>query len=153
MITQRLQALGITLPAAPTPLGVYLPAVRSGQLLLLSGQLPLVDGKLPREYTGKLGAQVSMEAGQAAARQATLNALAILEREVGLEHVRRIVRLAGHVSCVPEFSEHPKVVNAASELLGSVLEQAGTHARLALGAVSLPLDACIELELIVEIAD
>jgi len=151
MLTQRLTELGITLPAAPKPLGVYVPAVRSGNLLFLSGQLPLVEGQLPREYTGKLGFNISLESGQAAARQATLNALAILDDVVGLEHVLRIVRLAGHVSSTPTFTEQPKVVNAASELLGNVFAEAGFHARLALGAVSLPLDSCIELELIVEV--
>ncbi len=151
MSTQRLKELGITLPAAPRPLGVYVPVVRSGNLLFLSGQLPLVEGKLPREYTGKLGFNISPETGQAAARQATLNALAILEDAVGLEHVQRIIRLAGHVSSTPTFTEQPKVVNGASELLGSVFGDAGVHARLALGAASLPLDACIEIELIVEV--
>lgn len=152
MPTQRLSKLGLTLPAAPKPLGVYVPAVRSGNLVFLSGQLPMVNGSLPAEYTGKLGYNVSVEMGQAAARQATLNALAILDSVVGLDNVVRIVRLAGHVSSTPIFTEQPKVLNAASQLLGDVFGEAGVHARLALGAVALPLDACVEIELIAEIA-
>ncbi len=151
MITARLAKLGIILPAAPKPLGVYVPAVRSGNLLFLSGQFPLVEGKLPPEYIGKLGFNITLDAGQAAARQATLNALAIIDDAVGLDAVRRIVRLAGHVSSTPTFTEQPQVLNAASELLGNVFGEDGIHARLALGAVSLPLDACVEIELIVEV--
>jgi enamine deaminase RidA (YjgF/YER057c/UK114 family) len=111
----------------------------------------MLDGKLPDEYRGKLGYNISLETGQAATRQATLNALAIIEDAVGLEHVRRIVRLAGFVSATPAFTEQPKVLNAASELLGQVFGEAGAHARLALAAPVLPLDACVELELIVEV--
>lgn len=151
MPLQRLAALGLSLPAAPKPLGVYVPVVQSGNLLFLSGQLPLIDGKLPPEYAGKLGAEVSIEVGQAAARQATLNALAILHAHAGLEKVRRIVRLAGHINSTPDFIQQPQVLNASSELLGTVLGDAGIHARLALGAAALPLGACIEIELIVEV--
>ena len=151
MLTQRLKELGITLPAAPRPLGAYVPAVRSGKLVFLSGQLPLVEGKLPPEFTGKLGFNIPLETGQAAARQATLNALAILHDTVDLENIQRIVRLVGHVSCLPDFIDQPKVLNAASELLASVFAEVGVHARLALGAISLPLDACVEIELIAEV--
>jgi enamine deaminase RidA (YjgF/YER057c/UK114 family) len=152
MPLERLAALGLTLPPAPEPIGVYVPAVRSGHLVFLSGQLPLLDGKLPPEFTGKLGGPVSLEAGEAAARQATLNALANLHAAVGLEHVRRVVRLAGHINSAPSFTQHARVMNAASELLGEAFGAAGVHARLALGAAALPIDACIELELIVEVA-
>ncbi|HEY3379042.1 MAG TPA: RidA family protein [Armatimonadota bacterium] len=152
MALATLATLGITLPAAPKPIGSYVPAVRSGQLVFLSGQLPFIDGKLPEEYTGKLGYNVSVETGQAAARQAVLNALAILDAEVGLAQVRRIVRLAGYVSSTPIFSQQPAVLNGASELLVAVFGEAGIHARLALGAPVLPLDACLEIELIVEVA-
>ena len=151
MPLQRLASLNLTLPPAPKPLGVYVPGVRSGNLLFLSGQLPLVDGKLPSEYAGKLGGGVDIAAGQAAARQAVLNALAIMHDMVGLEQVRRVVRLAGHINSAPEFTQQPQVLNAASELLGAVFGDAGVHARLALGAAALPLDACIEIELIVEV--
>ncbi len=147
----RIAALGLTLPAAPTPLGAYVPVVQSGNLLFLSGQLPLVEGRLPPEYAGKLGAGVEEETGQAAARQAVLNALAIVEATTGLDRVARIVRLAGYVNSAPDFTRQPQVLNAASELLAAVFGDAGVHARLALGAPTLPLGACIELELIVEV--
>ena len=98
-----------------------------------------------------MGYNIPLETGQAAARQATLNALAILQDAVGLDNVQRIVRLIGHISSVPTFTEQHKVLNATSELLGSVFEKAGVHARLALGAVALPLDACVELELTIEV--
>lgn len=152
MSLPQLEALNITLPAAPKPIGAYTTAVRTGNLVFLSGQLPFVDGAIPPEYVGKLGFNISLEHGQAAARQATLNVLAILEESVGLQQVRRIVRLAGYVSSTPAFTAQPKVLNAASELLGSLFGDAGIHARLALGVPSLPLDACLELELIVEVA-
>ncbi|MHB9024529.1 MAG: RidA family protein [Armatimonadota bacterium] len=151
MPVQRLRELGLTLPPAPKPIGLYIPAVRSGQLLFLSGQLPLVEGKLPSDYAGKLGDAVSLETGQAAARQATMNALAILHDAVDLARIARIVRLSGYVSSVPAFTQQPQVLNAASELLGAVFGEAGVHARLALAAPVLPLDACIEIELIAEI--
>lgn len=151
MPLERIAALGLTLPAAPKPLGVYVPVVQSGNLLFLSGQLPLVEGKLPAAYTGKLGAEVDEATGQAAARQALLNALAILQDVVGLDRVARVVRLAGHINSAPDFTHHPQVLNAASEMLGAVFGDAGVHARLALGAAALPLGACLELELIVEV--
>ena len=132
-------------------MGAYVPVVRSGSLIFLSGQLPFVEGKLPAEYSGKLGYNVPLEQGQAAARQAVLNALAIIEGIVGLENVNRIIRFAGHISCTPTFTEHPKVLNPSSELLAQIFGDAGVHARLALGAVSLPLDACVEIEMIVEV--
>jgi len=151
MPLQRLKELGLSLPPAPKPLGAYIPVVRTGNLLFLSGQLPLVEGKLPAEYTGKLDVEVGIETAQAAARQATLNALAIIHDAVGLENVKRVVRLAGHVFSAPEFTGQPTVLNAASDLLAAVFGDAGKHARLALGAAALPLGACIEIELIVEV--
>lgn len=151
MPLQRLAELQLTLPPAPKPIGAYVPAVRTGSLLFLSGQLPLADGQLSSEFTGRVGDSVSIEIAQAAARQATINALAIIHDVVGLEHVKRIVRLAGHINSAPEFVHQPQVLNAASELLAAVFGVAGVHARLALSAVALPLNACIELELIVEV--
>ncbi len=151
MPLNKLNDLGLTLPTAPKPLGVYVPAVRSGSLVFVSGQLPLVEGKLPAEFTGKLGELIDVDAGKVAARLATLNGLAIIHDLVGLENVKRIVRLVGHVASAPDFTQQPLVVNAASELLGAVFGDAGIHARLALGTVVLPLDACLEIELIVEV--
>lgn len=150
MSMQRLSQLNITLPPAPKPLGAYTPAVQSGKLIFLSGQLPMVNGELPEVYLGKLGYNVSVENAQAAARQTILNALAILHEQVGLNHIRRIVRLSGYISSTPIFTEQPRVLNAASELLVSIFGEAGVHARLALGVPVLPLDACLEIELIAE---
>ncbi len=149
MIADRLRDLGITLPPAPKPVAVYIPAVRSGNLLFISGQLPFEDGKLPQ--TGKLGAEVDVEQGRAAARLATLNALAIAQAELGsLDGVARVVRLVCHVASAAGFHEQHLVANGASELLGEIFGEAGRHARLALGAAELPLDAPVEVELILE---
>ncbi len=147
----KLASMGLTLPAAPTPVGAYAPAMRTGNLVFISGQFPLIEGKLPAEYTGKLGFNVSPENGQKAAQQAALNALAILEATVGLGQISRIVRLAVFVASTPCFTAQPAVANGASELLAAVFGDAGIHARIAVGAVVLPLDACVEIELIVEV--
>jgi enamine deaminase RidA (YjgF/YER057c/UK114 family) len=149
MIEDRLRELGIVLPPAPTPVAVYVPAVRSGDLLFIAGQLPFVDGKLPQ--TGHVGGEVSVEQGQSAARQATLNALAVAAGALGsLDAVTQVVRLVCHVASAPGFTEQHLVANGASELLGSVFGEAGRHARLALGAIELPLGAPVEIELILE---
>lgn len=149
-IEHRLGELAIELPPAPKPVAVYVPAVRSGNLLFIAGQLPFVDGKLPE--TGKLGAEVSVARGQEAARRATLNALAAASAALGsLDHVVQVVRLTCHVGSAPGFTEQHLVANGASELLGEIFGQSGQHARLALGAAELPLGAPVEVELILEI--
>jgi enamine deaminase RidA (YjgF/YER057c/UK114 family) len=148
-IAQRLHDLGITLPSPPKPQAVYVPAVRSGNLLFIAGQLPLVEGALLK--TGKLGAEVSVEEGQKAARQATLNALSIVADSLGsLDFVTQVVRLTCHVASAPGFHEQHLVANGASELLGQIFEESGRHARLAVGAAELPLGAPVEIELILE---
>lgn len=146
----NLKKLGISLPPAPQPLGAYVPAVRTGNLLFISGQLPLLDGKLLA--TGHVGDTVTEESAQAAMRQAALNALSIIRAELGsLDRVSRIVRLTGHVASTPQFTNQASVVNAASELFLSVFgPQRGPHSRAALGAASLPKSAAVELEVIVE---
>jgi len=150
MIAERLQELAIVLPPAPKPLAVYVPAVLSGNLLFISGQLPLMNGSLT--ITGHLGSKVSVEAGQEAARLATLNALAIAGDLLGnLDRVTRVVRLVCHVASSPGFTQQHLVANGASELLGAIFAEAGRHARLALGAAELPLDAPVEVELILEV--
>ena len=151
MSLPQLEKLQITLPSAPKPIGAYTPAVRTGQLVFLSGQLPFVNGAVPPEFLGKLGFNISVEHGQAAARQATLNALAILEETFDLANIQRIVRLAGYVSSTPAFTGQPLVLNAASGLLFAIFGESGVHARLALGVTSLPLDACVEIELVAEV--
>lgn len=150
-IIETLTEKGITLPAAPKPLGIYQPAVKTGNLVFLSGILPLVDGHLPNEYTGKLGFNIHNDAAGKAAQQSILNAVAILNEYYGLDNIVRIVRMTGHIACTPAFTEHPIVLNYASELLGRIFGDNGVHARLALGSVALPLNSCIEIELIVEV--
>ncbi|MFO8013305.1 MAG: RidA family protein [Phycisphaerae bacterium] len=147
---ENLNRLGLTLPPAPAPVGSYVPAVRTGNLVFVSGQLPMRDGELLA--TGKVGAEVSLEEAQACARQAALNALAVAaEAAGGLGAIARIVRLTGHVASAPGFTDQAAVMNAASDLVAEVFGDAGRHSRAALGAAGLPLGAPLELEMIVEV--
>ena len=148
---QTLTQLGITLPAPPKPVATYVPAVRAGDLLFLSGVIPFRDGKLALE--GKLGKDLTVEQGYEASRIALLNALAIVRSEIGsLDRVRRLVRMVGYVASAEGFVQQPAVINGASDLLVKIFGEAGRHARVALGAAELPLNAPVELELIVEVA-
>ena len=147
----RLAELGLTLPAVAAPVAAYVPAVRTGNLVWTSGQLPFVDGALP--VTGKVGAEV--EAGQAKelARTCALNALAAIAAEIGdLDQIHRVVKVVGFVASAPGFFGQPGVINGASELLGQVFGDAGRHARSAVGVAVLPLDAPVEVEVVVEVA-
>lgn len=147
---QRLIDLGITLPTAPKPVANYIPAVMAGDLLFLSGVLPSKDGQV--QTTGKLGRDVTVAQGQAAARQAVINALAIVNQELGgLARVRKIVRLTGHVASHEGFTEQPSVINGASDLLVQIFGETGRHTRVAVGAAELPLNASVELDLIVHV--
>src|SRR3954463_1679304 len=147
----RLADLGLTLPEVPAPVAAYVPAVRSGAFVYTSGQLPFVDGALRR--TGKVGAAVNPDDAHELARIAALNALAVVKAEVGdLSAVRRIVKVVGYVASAPDFTGQPGVINGASELLGEIFGDAGRHARSAVGVAVLPLDAPVEVELIVEVA-
>jgi enamine deaminase RidA (YjgF/YER057c/UK114 family) len=146
----RLKELGVELPAAPKPVANYVPVVRVGDLLFLSGVLPSKEGQLV--ITGKLGAEVSIEQGVAAAKLAGLNALAIVKSETGsLDRVKRIVKMVGHVASASGFTDQPLVLNGASDLLVAVFGEAGRHARVAVGAAELPRQAPIEIELIVQV--
>jgi enamine deaminase RidA (YjgF/YER057c/UK114 family) len=145
----RLAELGLTLPPVVTPLAAYVPAVRSGSHVYTSGQVPVVDGSLVA--TGKVGAEISPEDAKGLARQCALNALAAIDDLVGLDAVVRVVKVVGFVASEPSFTGQPAVVNGASELLGEVFGAAGAHARSAVGVAVLPLDAPVEVELIVEV--
>ncbi|MDD7812555.1 RidA family protein [Mycobacterium sp. CSUR Q5927] len=145
----RLTELGIELPETAAPLAAYVPAVRTGDLVYTSGQLPMYNGKLAR--TGKVGAEVSPEDGYALARICALNALAAVDALVGLDSVTRVVKVVGFVASGPTFNGQPGVINGASELLGEVFGDAGAHARSAVGVSQLPLDAPVEVELILEV--
>jgi len=146
----KLVELGITLPPAPKPVATYIPAVRAGDLLFLSGTGPFKDGRIA--FAGKLGRDLTVEQGAEAARLTLLNALAMVRQELGtLDRVVRIVRLTGHVASAEGFIQQPAVINGASDLLVQIFGEAGRHARLALGAAELPLNMCIELELILQV--
>lgn len=147
---QKLMQLGITLPAPPKPVATYIPAVLAGDLLFLSGVIPFRDGTLV--FEGKLGRELTVEQGYEASRVALLNALAIVRQELGsLDRVRRVVRMTGHVASAAGFVQHPAVINGASDLLVGIFGEAGQHARVALGAAELPLNAPVELELIIQV--
>ena len=146
----KLAELGITLPPAPKPVATYIPAVRAGDLLFLSGTGPFRDGRIA--FAGKLGRDLTVEQGADAARLTLLNALAMVRQEIGtLDRVVRIVRLTGHVASAEGFTQQPAVINGASDLLVQIFGEAGRHARLALGAAELPLNMCIEIELILQV--
>jgi len=149
---QRLLALEIDLPRAPVPLGAYVEAIQTGNLLFLSGTLP-VEGGIPK-FLGRLGGELSVDEGRRAARLAAINALALVKEHLGsLDRVARVVRLGVSLATTSEFREHPKVADAASELLVSVFGADKSSTRLVLGAASLPLGACVVLESIFEITD
>lgn len=150
VIEEKLKSLGITLPNPPKPAGSYLPVVKTGNLVFVSGQIPISNGKIL--YSGKVTKDVSIEDAQKAARLCAINALAQLKSELGnLDKIVRIVRVSGFVNSPSEFTEHPKVINGASDLFFKIFEEKGQHARIAVGVSSLPLNSVVEVDLIVEI--
>jgi enamine deaminase RidA (YjgF/YER057c/UK114 family) len=147
---ERLAGLGLTLPPVAAPLAAYVPAVRSGDFVYTSGQLPTVDGKLPA--VGKVGGEVSAADAAGLARACALNALAAAASAAGgLDQIRRIVKVTGFVASAPGFTGQPQVINGASELFIEVFGEDGKHARSAVGVAELPLNAPVEVELIVEV--
>lgn len=146
---ERLAALGLSVPQVAAPVASYIPALRSGDHVFTSGQLPLRDGELI--HTGKVGGEVTLEDGAACAQQCVLNALAAVASQVPLEKVRRIVKLTVFVASTPDFTGQPKVANGASDLVGEVFGEAGRHTRSAVGVAVLPLDAPVEVEMVVEV--
>ena len=151
-IEGRLRKLKIELKAPPPPAANYVPYVVTGNLVFISGQVPSTPGGL--RFQGKVGAELSLADGQEAARLCAINVLAQLKAACGgdLGRVRRCVKLGGFVNAIPEFAEHPAVVNGASNLIVEVLGEAGKHARFAMGAGSLPFDVAVEVDAIFEIA-
>jgi enamine deaminase RidA (YjgF/YER057c/UK114 family) len=146
----KLSELGLTLPLPPAPVATYIPAVRVGDLLFLSGVLPFREGQV--EFRGKLGKELTVDQGYDASRLALLNALAIVKNECRtLDAIKQVVRLVGHVASAEGFGQQPAVLNGASDLLVKVFGSAGRHARLAVGAAELPLNAAVELELIIQV--
>ena len=151
-VESRLAELGLTVPDVVPPVAAYVPAVRTGNYVYTSGQLPMVAGAMPA--TGKVGGEVTPEQGKELAQACALNAIAAVKSIIGdLDKVVRVVKVVGFVASVPEFTGQPQVVNGASELLGKAFGDAGIHARSAVGVVALPLDAPVEVEMIVEVAD
>ncbi|HJT21872.1 MAG TPA: RidA family protein [Nitrospira sp.] len=146
----KLKTLGLELPQAPKPVATYIPAVKVGELLFLSGVLPMQNGQLA--YSGKLGRDLTVEQGMAAAKLALLNALAIAKQELSsLERIIRVVKVVGHVASAEGFTDQPQVLNGASDLLVSLFGDAGRHARVAVGAAELPRGAAVEIELILSV--
>ena len=150
-IADRLTELGLTLPPVAKPVAAYVPAVVSGKLVFTAGQLPVVDGALLA--TGKFGGELMAEQGALLAQQCALNALAAVESVIGsLDRVTKIVKVVVFVASTPDFTGQPSVANGASLVLGEIFGDAGIHARSAVGAPSLPLNAPVEVELVVEFA-
>ncbi|MER7670698.1 RidA family protein [Kitasatospora sp. NPDC096128] len=149
-VESKLAELGLTLPPVAAPVAAYVPAVRSGEFVFTSGQLPVVGGKLVS--TGKVGAEVSPEEAKELAQTCALNALAAVKSVIGdLDLIEQVVKVVGFVASAPDFIGQPAVINGASELLGTVLGEAGVHARSAVGVAVLPLDAPVEVEIQVRV--
>ncbi len=146
---EKLQSLGLELPDVATPLGSYLNACRSGSLLHISGGLPIMGDK---KYLGKVPSECSVEEANQAARLAMLTRLAVIKAELGsLDRVTRVVAVSGFVNATPDFTDHPKVINGASDLLVEVFGDLGKHSRTAVGCSSLPLGVAVEVGLVVEV--
>ena len=147
---ERVAELGLSIPEVPKPVAAYVPAVRTGQYVYTSGQLPMREGQLM--LTGKVGGEVSAEDGTSCAQRCALNAIAAVKSIVGdLSNVVRVVKLVVFVASTPDFTGQPGVANGASELVGKVFGDAGEHARSAVGVAVLPLDAPVEVEMVVEV--
>ena len=151
MIEEKLAELGIKLPAPPTPAGSYIPVVKTGNLLFISGQIPMEDGKVV--FTGKVSDD-NIETAQKSAKICAINILAQIKREVkDLDKVSRIVRLSGFVNSDPSFFQHPKIINAASDLIFEIFGEKGKHSRIAVGVASLPLNSMTEIDAIVQVSE
>lgn len=150
MYEAKLKEMGITLPVAPKPLAVYVPAVLADKYVYTSGQIPIVDGDL--RFKGKVGSELTEAQGYEAAKICAINCLSAIKELVGsLDNIERIVKVSGFVNSAQGFVSQPKVINGASELLGEVFGEAGRHARAAVGVSELPLNAAVEVEIIVKI--
>jgi enamine deaminase RidA (YjgF/YER057c/UK114 family) len=149
-IQAKLAELGLTLPPAAAPVAAYVPAVRTGNLVFTAGQLPLVDGKIP--FVGKVGSDVTPEQAKDMAQVCALNALAAISLVADIDQIERIVRVGGFVNGIPGFVAIPAVINGASELLIKLFgEVNGKHARTAIGVAELPLNAPVEVEMVVQL--
>jgi len=150
MFEAKLKEMNIELPEAPKPLAAYVPALKSGDFVYTSGQIPMVAGEL--KFKGKVGADLTEEQGYEAAKVCAINCLSAVKGVIGdLDKIAQIVKLTGFVNSAPGFSSQPKVINGASEFLGQVFGDAGKHARAAVGVNELPINAAVEVEIIVRL--
>ena len=150
MIEEKIKELGIELPTPPIPAGSYIPVVKTGNLLFISGQIPMENGKVV--FSGKVSDN-NLDVAQKSARMCVINILAQIKKEIGeLDKVSKIVRLTGFVNSSPEFTQHPKVINAASDLIFEIFGDKGKHSRIAVGVASLPLGSMTEIDAIIEIS-
>ena len=148
---QKIKELGLTLPQPPTPVANYVRAVKTGNLLFVSGHGPYSDGKT--KVSGKVGRELTLDEGYQAARNVALNCLATIKATIGdLDKVKRIVKMLGMVNCTDDFKDHPKVINGCSDLLVTIFDDAGKHARSAVGMQALPNQIPVEIEMILEIS-
>jgi enamine deaminase RidA (YjgF/YER057c/UK114 family) len=151
LIEEKLKTLEITLPNPPTPAGSYVPAIKTGNLLFISGQIPMEDGKVI--FTGKV-TNDNIETAKKSAKMCAINLLSQMKRELGsLDKVTKIVRISGFVNSDPEFYQHPKIINAASDLFFEIFGDKGKHSRIAVGVSCLPLNAMTEIDAIVEFSE
>jgi len=151
LIEEKIKSLEITLPNPPTPAGSYIPAIKTGNLLFISGQIPMEDGKVL--FTGKV-TDNNLETAQKAARMCAINLLAQMKRELGsLDKVKKIVRLSGFVNSDADFYQHPKVINAASDLFFEIFGDKGKHSRIAVGVACLPLNSMTEIDAVIEFSE
>ena len=152
MIEEKLNQLGVSLPTAPKPAGSYVPVVVSGKLAFVSGQIPIKDGQVI--YQGKVGIEQSIEQAQKAAKLCIINGLAQINTYFGtLDNLEKIIKISGFVNSALDFTEHPKVINAASDFLVEIFGEEGRHSRIAIGVSSLALNATVEIDMLVEISD
>ncbi|MDQ7794522.1 MAG: RidA family protein [bacterium] len=151
MVEKKLAELGLQLPGTPKPVATYVPAMKVGDLVYTSGQIPRVDGQM--KYLGRVGEQVTVEQGRECAQTCMLNCLAAIKSVVDLDRVVHVVRVAGFVASAPGFTDQPSVVNGASELLIQVFGEKGAHVRVAVGVNELPLNAPVEIELLVRVRE
>jgi len=148
LIEEKIKSIGIKIPIPPNPAGSYIPIVKSGNLMYVSGQIPMIDGKVA--FTGKVSDD-NIEIAKESARICAINILAQIKKDLGdLQKISKIVRLNGFVNSVPEFTQHPKVINAASDLFYEIFGECGKHSRIAVGVSSLPLNSMTEIDAIIE---
>lgn len=150
MIEEKLESFGIKLPTPPKPAGSYIPVVTTGKYLFVSGQIPMKDGKIV--HAGKVPIEKTTDEAIESAKLCAINLLAQIKAEIGdLDKISKIIKVSGFVNCTEDFSEHPKIINGASDFLFKVFGEKGRHSRIAVGVSSLPLNSTTEIDMIVEI--